>query len=250
MVIVNHTTPGGTGGSVGVTSTDPSWMSTAVHELGHTGFGLADEYAFYADPGEAGHDTYLGGEPDEPNVTALANRQFIKWGSLIDPSTGVPTTQNEDCSGVDPQARPVPEGTVGAFEGARYFHCRLYRPEFDCKMRTKTEPFCKVCSQVIRDTLAPYAQPTTVTLLSPTVAFPDTEEGTTAPGAVALAVDSWLDLSFWVADEPRRTDGALRISAARRSWICRSDASPNRPARARGPLTCGSATRARRLATP
>ncbi len=214
MVIVNHTTVGGTGGLVGVTSTDPNWMFMAVHELGHVAFGLADEYEYYlgCGSGETGQDVHPSLEPDEPNVTTELALAFLKWGPLIDDGvTPMPTTENLDPSQCDPQARPVPEGTVGAFEGAHYYHSGAYRPEFDCKMRNKNKPFCAVCSQVIRDTLAPYAQPTTVTLLSPTVAFPDTEEGTTVPGAVAFAVDSWLDLSFSVTDAPRRIDGGPEV---------------------------------------
>jgi IgA Peptidase M64 len=37
----------------------------------------------------------------------------------------------------------------GLFEGARYFHCGLYRPEFDCRMNHNTQPHCAVCSGVI-----------------------------------------------------------------------------------------------------
>jgi hypothetical protein len=211
MVIVNTSIRGGSGGLVGVSSTDPDWVFMVVHELGHAAFGLADEYDSYrgCESGETDHDRYPASiEPDEPNVTVVANREFIKWGSLIDSSTSIPTTTNDDCTKCDDRDEsPELDGTVGAFEGARYYHCDAYRPEFNCLMREQDEPFCAVCSGVIRDTLAPFAQPTTVTLQSATVALPDVEEGVTVPGAVTLAVDSWLDLSFWVADWPHRTDG-------------------------------------------
>jgi hypothetical protein len=45
---------------------------------------------------------------------------------------------------------------VGAFEGARYFHCGIYRPEFNCKMRVLSLPFCAVCQRRIRQTLTPF----------------------------------------------------------------------------------------------
>ncbi|WP_055645501.1 M64 family metallopeptidase [Streptomyces venezuelae] len=55
----------------------------------------------------------------------------------------------------DPQANPVAAGTIGAFEGAGYYHCGLYRPAFNCMMRNLT-PFCAVCQGVIRRTLLPF----------------------------------------------------------------------------------------------
>ena len=42
--------------------------------MGHTAFGLADEYPYYAGGDETGHDHHPAGEPSEPNVTANTNR--------------------------------------------------------------------------------------------------------------------------------------------------------------------------------
>jgi hypothetical protein len=50
----------------------------------------------------------------------------------------------------------VPVGTVGLFEGADYYHCGVYRPEFDCRMRNTAKPFCGVCQQVIVKKLTPF----------------------------------------------------------------------------------------------
>jgi IgA Peptidase M64 len=47
----------------------------------------------------------------------------------------------------------VTAGTVGLFEGAKYFHCGLSRPEFDCRMRTSATGFCAVCRPVILDVI-------------------------------------------------------------------------------------------------
>ncbi len=54
-----------------------------MHEMGHTAFGLADEYSTYAgcSSGETGHNTYSGSEPTEQNVTA--NITTLKWQSLV-----------------------------------------------------------------------------------------------------------------------------------------------------------------------
>ena len=159
MVIVNTPLYGGSGGEVATLSTHPDATEIALHEMGHTAFGFADEYESYAgcDSGETGHDHFPGGEPVEPNVTANADPSTIKWKAVLsNPSEGLPTTRNADCSHCDPQPNPKPPAFVGAYEGARYFHCGCYRPSFNCRMRQLGNPFCGVCQQVIRDTLAPY----------------------------------------------------------------------------------------------
>jgi IgA Peptidase M64 len=157
MIIVNSLTYGGSGGSIAVFSRDPQAPEIAMHEMGHTAFGFADEYESFAgcDSGEAGHDTYQDAEPAEPNVTANISR--LKWSNLVAASTTLPTTANPDPRRCDPRVEPtVPRGTVGAFEGARYFHSGAFRPEFNCRMRVLGQPFCAVCQDVIRRTLSPF----------------------------------------------------------------------------------------------
>jgi hypothetical protein len=155
LIILNSTEwAGGATSNVPVmaTASTGSWIDGALHEGGHAWFGLADEYLTLAgcDSGEAGHDNYVGSEPGEPNVTKVKTRSGMKWRHLVKLSTKLPTTGNPDCSKCDPRTTSgVPQGTIGLFEGARYFHCGLYRPEFDCKMRTVDKPFCAVCRQSI-----------------------------------------------------------------------------------------------------
>ena len=157
MVIVNSSVYGGSGGAVATFSKASGAMEIALHEMGHTAFGFADEYESYAGCGvDVGHDQYPGTEPAQPNVTINANRDTIKWRSLILPTTAMPTTKNADCSKCDPQPSPAPVGTVGAFEGADYYHCGSYRPEFNCRMRALGNPFCAVCQQVIVNQLTPF----------------------------------------------------------------------------------------------
>ncbi|MHA7287976.1 FG-GAP-like repeat-containing protein [Arthrobacter sp. MDT3-44] len=151
LVVVNSTIYGGAGGSVGTYSLASGATEIAIHELGHTAFGLADEYDYYAGGAETGHDHHPPVEPSEPNVTVDANRATLKWRWAVNAATALPTTANPDCTTVDPQPSPVPAGTVGAFEGAHYYHCGAFRPEYNCKMRSLGDPFCLVCSQVIRN---------------------------------------------------------------------------------------------------
>jgi hypothetical protein len=156
LVIVNSSVFGGSGGLVAVTSVAGSWEDVAIHEMGHSAFGLADEYEYYAGCGiDSTQDNYSGGEPAAANVTSTSDRATIKWADLVMAATGMPTTANADCGQCDPQPAPVPTGTVGAYEGAFYFHCGAYRPEFQCMMRDLT-PFCAVCRRRIRQTLSPY----------------------------------------------------------------------------------------------
>ena len=161
LVLVNSTVYGGSGGAVATSSTHPSASEIVIHEIGHTAFGLADEYEYYAGcgSGEVGHDVYTGPEPFEPNVTINTDRNTNKWRHLILPTTPMPTTSHANCSQCDPQPSPVPQGTVGTFEGDQYFHCGKFRPEFNCKMRVLGPPFCAVCREVIHNTFSPFLIP-------------------------------------------------------------------------------------------
>ena len=166
LVFVNSTIPGGSGNGLGVLSTQGDFANRALHELGHSAFHLADEYEYWQGCGvdAAGTQDVHPTVPDdlvEPNVTTRPDRHELKWADLVEPTTPLPTTENADCSVCDPQASPVPPGTVGAFEGAHYHHCGAYRPEFNCKMRSSPQPFCAVCKRQIRRVLTPY-QPTFV----------------------------------------------------------------------------------------
>jgi len=158
LVVVNAPLYGGSGGPVATFSTAPGAMEIALHEMGHSAFGLADEYEYYVGcgSGEAGHDTYAGGEPVEPNVSHDSQRFACKWTSSMTSATdALPTTKNANCAQCDPQPNPKPADYVGAYEGGRYMHCGVYRPSFDCRMRTLGRPFCAVCQRVIRTTIAP-----------------------------------------------------------------------------------------------
>ncbi len=167
LLMINSSISGGTSPMPGLAafSLPTDGLLNGVHELGHAGFGLADEYPTRAgcDSGETGHDNYPGtfpsNEPMQPNVTTNTNQASLKWRDLVLAATDVPTTDNLDCSQCDTQLSPVPAGTVGAFEGAFTYHCGVYRPEFNCRMRESDQPFCAVCQRRIRETLEPFLPP-------------------------------------------------------------------------------------------
>ncbi|MEU0356800.1 M64 family metallopeptidase [Streptomyces cyaneofuscatus] len=85
----------------------------AIHELGHSVGGLADEYWT---PGT----TYSGGEPGEPNVTR--DPRGSKWASY--------------------QGRSTPDGgVIGAYQGGHQYERGIYRPSQDSLMRNINKPF-------------------------------------------------------------------------------------------------------------
>ena len=125
FLVVNHSYYGGSGGAFATFSTHGSAAEIAIHELGHSFAGLADEYEYGGMPGY-----------EAPNATAETTRELIKWTDWIEASTPVPT----------PWA-PQYESVIGLFEGAVYNALGWYRPKLDCKMRSLGIPFCSVCSE-------------------------------------------------------------------------------------------------------
>lgn len=120
IVIVNSRTYGGVGGQVATFSLADAAMDIAVHELGHSFAGLADEYSY----GDSSTEII---EPTEPNVTTETNIDNVKWKHWIDDLTAVPTQPGEL--------------GVGLFEGARYREKGYYRPMDNSIMRVLAQPF-------------------------------------------------------------------------------------------------------------
>ncbi|WP_246001817.1 M64 family metallopeptidase [Allorhizocola rhizosphaerae] len=121
LALGNSTKYGGAGGGVATASGGhASAGQIAIHELGHSIGRLADEY----DYGDGA--CYTGGEPVEPNVSKLTAAQMqasgTKWRNYLGQST--------------------PDGgTIGTYEGARYFTRCIYRPSVDSIMRTLGRQF-------------------------------------------------------------------------------------------------------------
>jgi len=198
VILANNDTYGG-GGIFGLYSTlavDSSWADYLfVHEFGHHFAALADEY--YTSPVAYAAPTTIV-EPWEPNVTAAADRDKLKWRHLVATSTPVPTPWPKaafEAYQRDVQARrkqiradrrPESEmdalfreeqaqvtklldrerdhSAVGAFQGANYDAQAYYRPQLDCIMFTRDEvPFCRVCESALErmiDSIVPgTAQP-------------------------------------------------------------------------------------------
>ncbi|MCD4789031.1 MAG: IgA Peptidase M64, partial [Bacteroidales bacterium] len=161
-----------------------------VHEFGHHFAGLADEYYSSSVSYDIGEITV---EPYEPNITALFDKDNLKWKNLVEAGTPLPTpwekekydnfSYNTQKERKELRAEKVPEaevealfererkesseildnmeysGKVGAFEGGGYMEYGLYRPYPDCIMFTRNkQEFCPVCRQAISDVIDQYAK--------------------------------------------------------------------------------------------
>jgi hypothetical protein len=160
-----------------------------VHEFGHHLGALADEYYTSSIAYEMPE---IKTEPWETNITALFDKNNLKWKDLVEEGTPLPTPWNKepfDQFGYRIQqerdslrAAKVPEDVmealfmrqmkqedeffaaekyrdkVGAFEGAGYLAKGLYRSQIDCIMYTRHMKFCKVCQRSIEDVIDMYSK--------------------------------------------------------------------------------------------
>jgi hypothetical protein len=157
LVIVNTLASGGSGGGVAAVSREENSHRIAFHELGHTAFGLGDEYAYLRGCKVAeNHEHHPVDEPANPNVTFTTTVGEIPWRALLSsPLPALPTTTNPvpGCTDCDPTDYSHLADVVGAFEGAGTYHCGAYRPQVSCCMRDQNLDFCTVCADKITSTI-------------------------------------------------------------------------------------------------
>jgi hypothetical protein len=193
-ILTNSRTYGG-GGIFGLYSTvaaDSLWSPYVfIHEFGHHFAALADEYYTSDVAYEPAAEIV---EPWEPNVTAQADRDSLKWRDLVEPGTPIPTPWPKEAfekqaaeiqkrrREIRAQNRPEDEmdalfleeqaaetkllgsapnaDKVGAFEGANYAARGYYRPQIDCIMFSRDKvPFCRVCQRGIERVIDLYSKP-------------------------------------------------------------------------------------------
>lgn len=192
VILINERTYGG-GGIYNLYTTvaaDNKFSNyIMVHEMGHHMAGLADEYYTSAVSYEIPQITV---EPWEPNVTALFDKNNLKWKDLVEEGTPIPTPWNKEefdkfGYGIQKErdslrAAHVPENImedlftrqmnkeneffstekfkdkVGAFEGANYNAKGMYRSQLDCIMYTRHQAFCKVCQRSIINVIEQYSK--------------------------------------------------------------------------------------------
>ena len=144
VVLANTNTYGGGGilNSFTITTTETkNFARVVVHEIGHSIFGLADEY-FYPTDALTLPQTPQS-EPWQQNITSLS-RFDTKWSNLLDPQTPIPTPENVK--------NTYPLGVYEGLPGNGY-----YKPSHSCRMLDNTSPdFCKVCNRAIEEMILFY----------------------------------------------------------------------------------------------
>ncbi len=164
---------------------DQAWQReyVYVHEFGHAFGGLGDEY--YSSQVSYNDFYPKGVEPWEPNITALTDKDHLKWHGLATPGVPLPTpwekraydsleTERGKLDRLAPDYYKKREpffkaeqailkdaayaGKVGAFEGAGYSSTGLYRPSLDCRMFSLSlVDFDPVCAAAISRVIDFYA---------------------------------------------------------------------------------------------
>jgi hypothetical protein len=165
VVLVNSDEYGGSGGYRTAwtslwsdSAAGYDWREAALHEFGHAMY-LGDEYASRLGCARAEEEInryHATGEPHEVNITTLTARDQIAWGHLIAAETLIPTTTNPDCALCDDAHMTAGGGSVGLYEGANGYHCGVYRPAPDCRMRSLGQPFCLCCQWLLETYLGAY----------------------------------------------------------------------------------------------
>ena len=121
-----------------------TFRPVVVHEFGHSFAGLADEYFYDDDVMSGSYPTDI--EPWEPNITTLVDFKS-KWQDMLKKNTPIPTTLQDS------------KYSIGVYEGGGYSSKGVYRPAFDCRMRTNSSPeFCEVCKRAIKRIVAFYTE--------------------------------------------------------------------------------------------
>jgi len=146
FVLVNTKKYGGSGifNSYNICASDHSQSREVfTHEFGHGFAALADEYY---DSEVAYEDLYdFSVEIYNKNITTLVDFDK-KWKNMLEVGTPIPTPSTFEY-----------RNKLGVFEGGGYTSKGIYRPVFDCKMKSnQTNEFCPVCNKAIKDLLEFY----------------------------------------------------------------------------------------------
>lgn len=141
MILVNSPIYGGGGvfNYYSITSSDDSYADYVMcHEFGHAFGDLADEYW----TSDVAVTDYFNQnvEPVQANITTLVNFDS-KWKKLVGKDVPIPTPNEK-----------IYYDKVGAFEGGGYVEKGIFRPKFDCTMKSRSrDNFCPVCKSVLHD---------------------------------------------------------------------------------------------------
>lgn len=140
FIIVNTPYYGGAGGFVATSSTHSAGPEIAIHEIGHSFAGLADEYW-------AGEQYAM----EKPNLTQQSSSSLVKWKNWI---------------GVNDV------GVIQYSESPSW-----YRPHRECGMRYLNYPFCNVCIETFVEKIHALLNPiVTYSPVQKAVPLPEADE--------------------------------------------------------------------------
>ncbi len=184
IVVVNSTTYGGSGGPVSVYSLADSASDIAIHELGHSFAGLADEYSY----GSSDNSIH---EPNQPNVTTQTEPNQLKWKHWITDLDDLPSQAGEQ--------------GVGLFEGAYYRAKNYYRPTDDSVMRNIGRPFGEVNAE--QWSLNVHRVAGSVHTVAPELEQVEQAAGTSVTFRVEPVFNEQISEIFWYLDDQLQQTG-------------------------------------------
>lgn len=193
VILINEETYGGGGiyrlyGSLAADNAFSDYI--IIHELGHHIAALADEYYTSQVSYELSEKVTV--EPWELNITALLDKDNLKWKHLVKPGTPLPTpwskkefeafsmsiqkernrlrkakAKEAELEALFTRERETENrmfakdkyvNTVGAFEGAGYRAKGYYRSSVNCIMFTRDMHFCPVCRDALNSVFDQYTK--------------------------------------------------------------------------------------------
>ena len=114
-----------------------------MHEFGHGFASLGDEYYSSKVSYENMFDPRY--EPYQPNLTTLVDFKH-KWADMVPDTVPIPTPDSS-----------IYHHVVGVFEGAGYSGRNVYRPYYNCTMKSVlVNGFCPVCQRAIEQLILFY----------------------------------------------------------------------------------------------
>ncbi len=148
FILVNTSKYGGSGifNSYNICASDHAQSREVfTHEFGHGFAALADEYFDSEVAYENMYDFSV--EIYNKNITTLVEFHK-KWKDMLEKDTPIPTPNSY-----------MYRDKIGVFEGGGYVTKRIYRPVWDCKMRSNNKnEFCPVCQRAIEQLLKFYTE--------------------------------------------------------------------------------------------
>lgn len=123
----------------------PTFRPVLAHEFGHSFGGLGDEYFYDEDVMSEFYP--LDVEPWEQNITTHVDFGS-KWKDMLLKNTPEPTS---------PELKE--KYPIGLYEGGGYAKKGIYRPAYNCRMRTNEHPdFCPVCQRALERLIKFYTE--------------------------------------------------------------------------------------------